>query len=243
MSFLKLNKKWLFFPRMSPLKVLFAYLRTFARRLLASPGLCLRTSTMVSYILPMRQSGYTAFWFKVYKALMYVYLTVLVLRMAAFNVYLINDGAVEEYLTVEPYFSVLTLKLQSMNKYTVGIVGLMAIFALYMDYAYNFLTDYPLMKVIAEIVLENVRQCSTVDSGPIGRFPLTSRRFWQTVGQVGKGASGVTFRGRHLKAFPRLSKKLRIHLVLVTIYSETFIWGANLFTGTVDEPFLRAKSH
>lgn len=182
----------------------------------------------------MQEKGQTSLQFKVLKCLHYAYLMFFVLRTVTFNVYLLQDGNLQGNLPFDPILTVLAIKYSFFNKYTTTAVGLLAIFAAYIDYYVFFLNTLPTTDIYAEIYIENVRQCSATDFKSLETFPLLSRPLWTALDQLSQRGNQITFCKKHLQLFPHLSRKLRIDLVLLVFYSELAVWVCNLIIGKVE---------
>lgn len=208
---------------------MFSFLLHLLSRLFSTPAFCIRTSTMIAYLLRIKKSGTHGFGFKGIKFLLYVYLLGTALRTFIFNAYLLSGGNPLDYLAIDPCLSLGVIRYHFLNQYTISIMGLMAAVATFIDYTLFFLADTRILQLAYEIAIQNVVQC---EIGEIHRFTtlsLTSRRLWASVGQLYRSPSNlITFRRAHAHPFPRLSTKLRTRLVLVAILSETYVWVTNL---------------
>lgn len=219
---------------MSHLKVVFTALISCIANLLASPALCLRSSTLIVALRKINWQGKTPLKFKALKCLHYVYMMGFVLRTAALNLYLLQDGNLQDYLPFDPLFTILVIKYPFFNKYTTATVGLLSIFAAYIDYSIFFENTLQTTDILVEVYIENVRQCSATDFKSLEAFPLLSRRLWKALRQISQERNSIIFQKRHLKIFPHLSRKLRIDLLLVVIASEVVVWANNLTIGKLD---------
>lgn len=196
---------------------------------------------MVPYLLSVKETGSYGTRFKALKGALYAYQLTLLLRTVAFNVYLLKDGDLPAYLTVDPGISLIAMQFGIFNKYTVAIFGLFALYFLRFDLVFFTHHDTRILRGTREILIENVAQCSTAARGPVGAPPGHSLRHWVAcLGELTQfqrcapkcgSRRLVTFRRPNLTIFPHLSAKHRAYLVLMTLYSETTVWVVNLITG------------
>lgn len=124
----------------------------------------IRPNTYVSYLLqiksivkyesnPMANRQYGIFFYS--KIALYCLVFTFIAQALTGASLLMREQPIAEHLSFDPLMTIAIQNFPSLNYFTLIGFSLLALFPLYLDYAFSFLFDYPIVKLTHQLALSN----------------------------------------------------------------------------------------